>query len=220
MAIPVLIIGKSGMGKSASLREFKDSEVGIINVIDKELPFRHSLKMISTDNYDKIKTILAGATAKTLVIDDAGYLITNQFLNRHVKDGFQTFTDIGVNFAGLISYIKSLPNDKIVYIMMHEEENEKGQVRPKTVGKLLDEKIVIEGLFTIVLRADQDEGKYGFWTQSQGLEVTKTPMGMFEEKFIENDLKFVDNTIRDYYNLPKSGKEASKKEKPPTTVAS
>ena len=193
MGVPVLILGKSGSGKSRSIKGL--TNVGLIKVIEKELPFRNELKFLSTSNYDVIKQVLLKSQANSIVIDDAGYLLTNEYLFSSTK-GYDKFTDIAVNFYDLIRYITTLPKDKIVYIMMHEDEdNVTGQVKPKTIGKLLDEKVCVEGLFTIVLRCVD----HMFYTNGSG--CAKSPEDMFETQTIENDLAIVDSKIREYYNM-------------------
>lgn len=219
MATPVLIIGASGTGKSTSLRNFDPSQIGIVNVLGKPLPFKNQFKTIKSDDYPTIKKILLGAKVNSLVIDDAGYLITNQFMRGHSGGKgnavYELYNSLADNFWGLIQFIMhELPAEKIVYITMHEEKNETGNVKPKTIGRLLDEKVSVEGMFTIVLRSVKEDGKYVFKTQSDGLDTVKTPMGMFETEMIENDLKYVDETIRSYYGLneKKEGTENGKVE--------
>ena len=200
MGIPVLIYGASGSGKSTSLRNMH--KVGLINVIGKPLPFRNDIPFVETDDYGKVKKMLFEAKVKSLMIDDAGYLLTNEFMRRSNEKGYEKFTEIGNHFWDLIRFIsKELPSDKVVYMSMHEDKNEYGDIVPKSIGKLLSEKVSIEGMFTIVLRAMREEGKYIFRTKSNGFDVAKTPMGMFESESIENDLKVVDDTIRSYYNI-------------------
>jgi len=205
MGLPVLILGKSGSGKSASLRNFKQSEYGLINVLGKALPFQNDLKYMVTDDYAEIKNALLKAKVNTLVIDDAGYLITNMFMKGNSsKKGnaiFEFYTDLATRFWDLIEYIiHQIPEDVVVYLMMHEDENDAGNVKPKTIGKMLDDKVCVEGLFTVVLRTNRDEQKYIFRTQSNGYDVAKSPIGMFDAE-IDNDLKFVNETIRKYYNF-------------------
>lgn len=147
---------------------------------------------------------LAKSKAKSVVIDDAGYLITNYFMRNHSTKGagnaiFTMYNTLADNFWNLIEFIKTLPEDKIVYIIMHEDVNEFGDIKPKSIGKMLDEKICLEGMFTIVLRCIQENGKHLFVTQSDGGAVSKSPMGMFESLEIDNDLLMVDKAIRDYY---------------------
>lgn len=210
MGIGVLIIGKSGSGKSTSLRNFKSEEVGIINVISKPLPFKNTnkLKTINTDNYGDVKKILEGSKAKSIVIDDAGYLISNQFMRKHSTVGggnavYNLYNDIADNYWSLTEIVKTLPEDKIVYFMMHEDKNEFGDIKPKTIGKLLDDKVCIEGLFAIVLRAKKVDKNYYFFTQTTEGDIAKSPIDMFKDLYIDNDLKLVDNTIREYYGLNK-----------------
>lgn len=208
MGIPTLIIGPSGSGKSASLRNFLPEEVDIINVEGKPLPFRNSHQTIDTDDYATVAKAVKGSEKPSIVIDDAGYLITNQFMRGHSAAGsgnaiFSFYNDIADKFWKLITFIKGkgVAPDKVVYIMMHEDQNDFGKVKPKTLGKLLDEKVCIEGMFTIVLRSVMHDGGYFFRTQTDGLDVCKTPIGMFETDEIPNDLKMVDDKIREYYGL-------------------
>ena len=205
MAIPVLITGKSGSGKSTSLRNCTNNpDWNMVNVLNKPLPFKGKIPQVVTDEYDKVMKAIAGSKAKSIVIDDAGYLITNYFMRNHSTKGagnaiFSMYNTLADNFWNLIEFIKKLPEDKIVYIIMHEETDDFGNIKPKTIGKMLDEKLVLEGMFTIVLRCIQENGKHLFQTQSNGTDVCKSPMGMFEDLEIDNDLMMVDKTIREYY---------------------
>lgn len=197
MGVPVLILGRSGSGKSRSFKNFKSEEIGVIKCIEKELPFRNNLKTLNTSDYSQIKGALLKGKALSYVIDDAGYLLTDEFMRRASEKGYDKFTELASNFYELINFItRQLPREKIVYIVMHEDENEiTGVVKPKTIGKLLDEKVCVEGMFTIVLRCVEHK----FITNGSG--CAKTPEEMFLEEEIENDLKLVDTTIRDYYNI-------------------
>jgi hypothetical protein len=138
-----------------------------------------------------------------MIVDDAGYLITDEFMRRSNEKGYQKFTDLANNFYDLISYIKTqLPDDMIVYITMHEDEkSDTLEVKPKTIGKMLDEKVCIEGMFDIVLRTIKTQDGYFFKTQSDGYDVAKSPMGMFESEQIDNDLKMVNDIVREYYGI-------------------
>ena len=219
MGLPVLIMGKSGSGKSAALRNCVDNDnFNVINVIDKPFPFRGTIKSGSTDDYQKVMKWLVKFPAKSIVIDDAGYLITNMFMNGHANAGagngvFSFYNKIGDHFWNLIEFIKkSVPREKIVYVIMHEDIDDFGNIKPKTIGKLLDEKVSIEGMFTIVLRCVVENGKHVFLTQSSGNDVAKTPIGMFEDMQIDNDILSVDKAIRDYYGMDKiTGKENTEK---------
>ena len=210
MAIPCLILGKSGSGKTTCLRGFADTnKINVINVLNKPYPFKGEIKSGSTDDYQQVMKWLIQFPAKSIVIDDAGYLITNMFMRGHSKEGsgnaiFSFYNKIGDHFWNLIEFIKNkVPQDKIVYLFMHEEADESGVIKPKTIGKILDEKVCIEGMFTIVLRCISEGGKHLFVTQSDGNDVAKTPIGMFEDATIDNDLVIVDDAIRAYYNMDK-----------------
>lgn len=204
MGIPVLILGESGSGKSTSLRNFKANEIGVINVSSKPLPFRNTekIKVFSSDNYIKIEQIIKGAKTSSLAIDDCQYLMANEYMRTAKMTGYQKFTDIALNFWTLVQVvIRELPPEKIVYFLGHIERDNNGNEKFKTIGKMLDEKITIEGLFTIVLKTIVQDGKYQFTTQTNGQDTVKSPIGMFRKQLIDNDLKFVDTTIREYYNL-------------------
>lgn len=223
MAEAVLIYGKSGTGKSTSLENFADDEILYGNITGKRLPFRKQFKYnMVTDDVDKIKRTLSKCPdfIKVIVLDDAGYLMTNQFMRGHSGDKsggntFDLFNSIADNFWGLINYIKSLPEDKIVYIIMHEDTNDFGERKIRTIGKLLNEKVCIEGMCTVVLRSETMGGKYSFVTQNEGNDISKSPKGMFSEIRIPNDLKAVDTAIREYWGLtpspaPKTEEKESK----------
>ena len=207
MATPVLIIGKSGSGKSTSMRNCIDKEDwNLIRVLNKPLPFKGKINGWNTDDYQTVKKCLTQSKAKNIVLDDAGYLITNMFMNKHSSAGagngvFTLYNQIGDHFWDLIQYIVKLPEDKIVYVIMHEDINDFGQIKPKTIGKLLDEKVCIEGMFTIVLRCIEESGKHLFVTQSADGAVSKSPIGMFEDLTIDNDLLIVEKAIREYYEI-------------------
>ena len=200
MGIPVLLLGESGSGKSSSLRNFSPDEVGILNVAGKPLPFRKQMKIINEAGYPEIFGTLSRHTLKRYVIDDSQYLLCFEMFNRAKETGYQKFTDMAVNFYSMIqTIIKKTPADCIVYLLHHTEMTADGRLKAKTIGKMLDEKLTIEGLFSIVLLAEVDESGYHFRTN--GEPPIKSPMEMFTETVIDNDLKAVDDTIRAYYNL-------------------
>ena len=214
MGIPVMIIGKSGAGKSTSLRNFGEDELYLIKVLGKPLPFRKTFKStFETDDYQAVAKALKKTPKEAIVIDDAGYLITNHFMNNHASAGkgngvFTLYNEIGDRFWRLIEYvINDLPSEKIVYFMMHEDKNDAGDIKPKTIGKLLDEKVCLEGMFTIVLRCMTDNDKHVFRTKTTGADVTKAPIDMFEDEEMDNDLKLVDTAIREYYGMIKKQEE-------------
>jgi hypothetical protein len=207
MAVPVLIIGKSGSGKSTSMRNC-GREFGLINVLGKPLPFKQNpenrINSITLDAIPRIIELMQKYPFKSFVIDDAGYLLTSRYMREYstARDTYKFFADLGTSFWNLITFAKDyLPPDRIVYFIMHDEKNDNGDIKPKTIGKMLDEKVCVEGMFTIVLRSECVVGDYIFHTRTSGFDVTKTPMGMFDTPTIPNDLKMVDDTIREYYNI-------------------
>ena len=207
MATPVLVIGKSGSGKSTSLRNCVGNDNwNLIRVLNKPLPFKGKINGWTTDEYQMVMKYLAASKAKNIVLDDAGYLITNHFMRGHSSCGagngvFTLYNNIGDYFWQLIQFIIKLPEDKIVYVMMHEDKNDFGDIKPKTIGKLIDEKVCLEGMFTIVLRCIEESGKHLFVTQSADGAVSKSPIGMFDSLTIDNDLLLVEQAIREYYEI-------------------
>ena len=208
MGIPVLLYGKSGSGKSRSLKNFGKDEILHINVERKQLPFRGKFAYtLDTDNVKLIIDQLQKMPLKTAVIDDAGYLMTNKFMRGHSagrkgKEVYDLYNDIGDSFWLLVETIKKLPHDVIVYIVMHEEYNDVGELKLKTIGKLLDNTVCIEGMVTICIRCANIDGKHLFQVRSpDGNDITKTPEEMFDSDEIDNDLKFVDARIREYYEI-------------------
>lgn len=201
MGIPVLVLGESGSGKSTSLRNFEPTDVSIFNVAGKPLPFKKKLPKIDTSDYRQIQVKLSKATKKSFIIDDSQYLLAFEMFNRAKETGYGKFTDIALNFRNLIDFvINQLPNDVIVYFLHHTETTDTGKIKAKTSGKMLDNQLTVEGLFSIVLIAQTDGNSYKFITQSDGYTTAKSPMDMFERE-IDNDLKYVDTTIRDYWEL-------------------
>lgn len=206
-SVPVLLIGKSGSGKSASLRNFKKDEIAIANVLGKPLPFKTDLEAPKVDDYNIILEAIKRTNKKVIVIDDANYLITNEFMNKSSVKGFDKYNEMGNNFFNLINGIKNVDGGKTVYLIMHEDTDDEGNVKPKTIGKLLDDKVNIQGMFTICIRAMFDSGKYIFRLKTNGQDCVKTPIGLFDEDQMENDLKLVDDKIREYYELDKEGEK-------------
>ncbi len=202
MGLPVLILGFSGSGKSASMRNFGEDELALANVNGKYLPFRTQFKsVLNSDSSADIIRFIGSRTEKSIVIDDSQYIMANEFMRRAKESGFQKFTDIGKNFWNLVKAVEALPNDVIVYFLHHLETGEDGRQKTKTIGKMLDEKINVEGMFTIVLKTVVADGNYLFATQTDGNDTCKSPMGLFDTMYIPNDLKMVDETIRTYYRL-------------------
>ena len=206
MGIPVLILGESGSGKSTSLRNFKPDEVGIFNIASKPMPFRNQFTNICNGaNYMQIFASLRKGKLKRYVIDDSQYLLCFEFFDKASEKGYDKFTSMALNFYSLIKcVIQETPPDCIVYFLHHTESTADGRTKAKTIGKMLDEKLTVEGLFSIVLMCQTDGIKHQFITQSDGNTPAKSPMEMFP-LVIENDLALVDKTIREYYNLENNG---------------
>lgn len=201
MAVLVMIYGQSGTGKSTSLRNFTNDEVAVINVSGKPLPFRSKLTTYDTDNYAKISSALGKIERKSIVIDDATYLMVNEFMRTAKVAGYQKYTDMAVNFNSLVAQASQLANDKIVYFLGHSDLKDDGTEHFKTIGKMLDNYVTVEGKFTIVLKTIVQDGKYYFSTHNSGQDTVKSPLGMFESNYVDNDLKAVDAIIREYYGI-------------------
>lgn len=221
MAIPVLIIGRSGSGKTYSLKGFNDcpDKIGVISVEKGRLPFRSKIKtakipksfdgaeinsyaQLNSAKYAWLCNVIAKAKTKSIVIDDSQYLMVNELFDRANEKGYDKFTQMAANFRNLIHYINDLPeDDKIVYFFHHSEDDGAGREKVKTVGKMLDEKLTVEGCFDIVLFCQDHK----FFTQGAGQSTAKSPEDMFPDETIPNDLKFVDDRIREYWGL--NGKE-------------
>ena len=211
MAVPILLYGKSGSGKSRSLKFFGEEEILLVNVEGKELPFRSKFKYICrTDSVDTIIEQCNKMPCKICVIDDAGYLMTHKFMDNHrSKKGnasFEMYDEIADTMYFLVQRIKKeVPADVTVYIILHEDTADSGETKIRTIGRLIDNKVCLEGMVTICLRCMSDHGKHFFRTQTDGYDITKAPEDLFsaEEVEIENNLKFVDDKIREFYGLNK-----------------
>ena len=202
-SVPILLIGASGTGKSTSLRNFKREEVAVVNVLGKPLPFKSDLKAPKCDDYKTIIQAIKNTKKKTIVIDDAGYLITNEFMQNASIKGYDKYNTMANNFFEFVNSLKELDGGKTIYIIMHEDASEDGEVKPKTIGKLLDDKVNLQGMFTVCIRSTYDNGNYIFRLKTNGQDCVKTPFGMFENETMENDLKAFDKVVREYYELDK-----------------
>ena len=215
MALPVMIFGGSGQGKTYSLKNFKANEIGVISIEKGRLPFRSDIKVIKvpksfkgdeqSQNYAQVNAakyawimgMIKAAKVKTIVIDDSQYLLANELFDRAYEKGYDKFIQMAVNFRNLIHFVNELDDDnKIVYFLHHAELDTDGRNKVKTIGKMLDEKLTVEGCFDIVLYCQDHK----FFTQANGQSSAKSPEGMFDLE-IPNDLKFVDSAIRSYYQM-------------------
>jgi predicted ATP-dependent serine protease len=216
MGTATLILGESGTGKSTSLRNLKPEETLLIQTVRKPLPFRSAAwkqwdkantktSIYVSDSWQHIIKAIESASTygkKIVVVDDFQYLMANEFMRRSEEKSFDKFTEIGSHAWNVINTaISKTPDDLRVYFLSHTEETQIGKVKMKTIGKMLDEKITVEGMFTIVLKTLVKDGQYFFTTQNSGFDTVKSPMGLFDSLEIENDLDAVDNTICEYYGL-------------------
>ena len=212
MAIPVFVIGRSGSGKTYSIKNFKADEVGVISVEKGRLPFKTDIKTVkipkdftvntnaqlNAAKYAWIEMVITKSKAKSIIIDDSQYLLVNELFDRSKEKGYDKFTDIAVNFRNLVHFVNDMPDeDKIVYFLHHSEADTDGREKAKTIGRMLDEKLTLEGCFDIVLYCQDHK----FYTQAEGMSTAKTPEDMFPAVEISNDLKAVDEAIREYYGL-------------------
>ena len=202
MGIPVLILGETGSGKTYSIKNFAVDEVGIFSVEKNRLPFRKKFKVAKNATYNTITKCFSAPSLKKYVIDDSQYLLVNELFDKAKEKGYEKFTDMALNFRNLIHRINhEVPDDVIVYFLHHTSVDEiTGKTKAKTIGKMLDEKLTLEGCFDIVLLTSIEGSEHYFITQSDGRTTAKSPEEMFDIK-IPNDLKAVDIAIREYYGL-------------------
>lgn len=216
MSIATLIIGESGTGKSASLRNLDPDQTLLIQAVKKPLPFRSSNwkpvvkggagSVYVTDNSAHIVAAMQRTTREIIVIDDFQYVLANEFMRRvtDVEVGnaaFAKYNEIARHAWDVLMEASGLPDHKRVYILSHTSTDDFGKTKIKTIGKLLDEKIVMEGLVTIVLRTGVSNGEYTFSTRNSGSDTVKSPIGLFEADHIGNDLAEVDAAIAEYYSI-------------------
>ena len=207
MGIAVLVIGESGSGKTASLRNFQENDVSILNVASKPLPFKNKnkLKMANKATYSMIKGAVSSGRTPSYVIDDAQYLMAFESFEKVNETGYAKFSVMAKNYEDMLRHIQEETDPNvIVYVLQHIEKDEDGKIKAKTLGKMLDQQLTVEGLFSIVLMAQTDGKRHYFVTQSDGTNPCKSPMGLFDDIEIDNDLKMVDDAIREYYELSKT----------------
>lgn len=201
----ILIMGESGTGKSTSLRNCDPATTAVVNPVGKPLPFKNHFEMLNneTDSGKIVKYMKAQAATgkKLIVVDDFQYILAVPYMNRIKETGWDKYNDFGANYFEIINCCKDLPDDVVVAYLTHLETLDNGLTTVKLIGKLLREKITIEGLFTVVLRTGVNEAKYYFYTQNSGKDTVKSPLGMFPAYAIENDLNYVVDKIRNYYEL-------------------
>lgn len=212
MSIATLILGNSGSGKSTSLRELPPEKTLLIQCIKKPLPFRAKGwkqklnwkaegNIVQTSDPVLIEKCMRSSTQEIVVIDDYQSVMVSELMNRSSEKGYDKFTDIGKNAWNIFNAAGALAEHRRVYILAHTQTDEFGNVRMKTVGKLVDQHIVPEGFFTIVLRTEVVNGNYVFSTQTNGQDCCKSPVGMFSDRHIPNDLSEVDKTVVNFYEL-------------------
>lgn len=210
MGIPVLILGASGSGKSRSMKNFAPGELSVINVAGKPLPFKAKLPTLNVrrtaaekgvNRYTLIKAALSKSQSMSIAIDDTQYLLAFDSFDKANVKGYDKWTEFAVNFEELITFvIDQLPDDKIVYFLHHTEQTDTGLTKAKTIGKMLDNQLTVEGLFSVVLLCIATKDEHKFITQSGGVSTAKSPEDMLPEE-MPNDLRAVDMAIRDYWNL-------------------
>ena len=217
MSVATMLLGQSGTGKTASLRCFNPADVLLIQAVKKPLPFRNAGwapctkgnpqgSILVTDIAPTIVGAMTRTTKPIIIIDDFQYILANEFMRRVLdqakgNEAFAKYNEIARNAWDILMCAGRLPDTTRVYILAHTQEDESGHVKAKSIGKLLDEKITMEGLLTIVMRTAVINGQYLFSTQNSGLDTVKTPLGMFDDMHIPNDLAAVDAAITSYYEL-------------------
>lgn len=210
MSIATLILGQSGTGKSTSLRNLNPEDVLLIQAIKKPLPFRSAdWKQLTkdggsifvSDNAEQIIAVMNKCKRPIIIVDDLQYIMANEFMRRSAETGFSKFTDIGKKTWDIFNTASQLADDKRVYLLSHTEESESGKVKIKTIGKMLDEKITLEGMVTVCMQTTVVNEQYKFVTKNNGNTTVKTPMGMFETEHVDNDLKAIDEAICEYYGI-------------------
>lgn len=214
MSIATIVLGQSGTGKSSSLRNLDPASTLLIQAIHKPLPFKATNwkpvkdggNIFVSDNSAQICAAMYKTTRDVIVIDDFQYTMANEFMRRVTNQeagasAFQKYNEIAKSAWDILNAAANLPSHKRVYLLSHTQTDESGNVKIKTIGKLLDEKITIEGMVSIVLRTSVVNGNYLFSTRNSGNDTTKTPIGLFDDELIENDLALVDAAIYQYYEL-------------------
>lgn len=212
MSYGCLILGESGTGKTCSLRNLDPKNTLLIQPVRKPLPFRSTgwkeikakgdgNNILVCSNPQAIINCMHASPFDVIVVDDWQYILASMYMAARNVKGFDKFTEIGGAGFDIAKAASELGENKRVYVLAHTTSDEFGNTRIKTLGKLLDDKIVVEGMFTTVLRTHVENGRYLFSTQNSGSDTVKSPMGMFSEQYIENDLAAIDRVICDYYGI-------------------
>lgn len=194
------ILGKSGTGKSTSLRNFKKTDkIGYITATGKPLPFKNDIPQFHAKNYSELQQAIRQSEAEVVVIDDFNFLMSfEEFSQANVK-GYEKFTQMAVNVVNTIDLITKKDSDQRFYILAHSENNESGELRLKTTGRMVSDKFVPEGLTNQVVETAMVDGEFIFKVRTDGLGV-KTPINMFKTDTIPNDLKMLDDAIKEFYS--------------------
>jgi ABC-type dipeptide/oligopeptide/nickel transport system ATPase component len=218
MSNTVLIIGESGVGKSTSIRNLDPKETFIINVLGKPMPFMGGKKNyincdkdnpsgnhVATDKTEVIKGLIMAVNdrrpeIKTLIIDDFNYTMTNEFMRQALIKGFDKFSLIAQNAWSIINCLNATRDDLDCFVLMHSDTDQDGKSKPMTIGKLINDKVKLEGMVTTCLHALIIDGEYKFLTQNDGCHMSKSPYGMFKDGLIDNDLTYVKQQLRKYLN--------------------
>lgn len=200
MAQLTFVLGKTGTGKSTSLRNFtKKDGIGYVTVTGKPLPFKNDVPQYHAKNYPELMAVIRQSEAPIIVIDDFNYLMTyEEFSKAHIK-GYEKFTEMAQNVERVVVSITSKETDQRFYILAHSENNDSGELRLKTTGKMVSDKLVPEGFTNHVVETAVVDGEFVFKVKTDGTGI-KTPMGMFESDTIPNDLKELDKTIKEFYS--------------------
>ena len=200
MGAVVLVLGESGSGKTASLRNFKKDDLGLLNVLGKKMPFRSELQSIDNARYNQILQAFQSNKRKCYVVDDANYLMQLANFAKAEERGYDKFTKMAMDFERMLEAAMATDDETIVYVLMHPQYDDAGNAKPKTIGKMLDNQLTIEGLVSMTLVAFGDENGYHFRTNDPN-GIAKSPMGMFDAEIIDNDLAMVDATARAYWGM-------------------
>ena len=201
MGVLVMVVGKSGSGKSTSLRNFEDGEAAIFNVAGKPLPFRKRLAKADRCGYKSIEASLRANKLRAYVVDDSTYLMQFSNFAKAKESGYGKFVDMAVEFERLPEAAMATNDDTVVYFLHHPDVDERGNVKPKSIGRMLDEKLCIEGLFPIVINCEVRNGQHVFSVEPDERGIAKAPMDMFESAVFDNDLKAVDAAVREYWGM-------------------